>query len=466
MKKLLSLLLVVLMLTSGCLFFTSCDELDLADVAEDPLAALELAEKNALDRFFTEEYGIGEIAQKALENGSTTLAFSSELPLTGAYDLDGFSATMYTAGKKKNAALRLALEAEGKRYFLDSHIDESGVILDSEDLFGTNGPLKIVFDTFVEKVKGSALAQLMELDGQTLAEFENAFDEIRSSMEMGDPFEHSTEELEKLTDEVASLMKQTVTEDTVGEAECAVITYSLDSKSLVAVVEKVMTFAKAPKTEVDALIANLTAETEGLDLSLTASAYISFEDAYLVRQTAQASCADQKGNKIFDVSLTTSYTDTAITTYVSIDGMDLEIPSSFALKVAKTVEDAVTTYTLTVKEDEKTEDTLASYSYNEKTGSFTLKLNVEDTVMKVKGVITASKDEAKLAITEFGAEGVTVELELSLTFKVGDTIPAVSGTPKDVTELTQAELNHIASHIENSPLFKILEELGSTPEFE
>lgn len=465
MKRLLSLVLALTVLASALLCFTSCDELSIADVTDDPLSALTKAEENAMDRFFDDDYGIGKIAEQATEKGSVALTFGGEIPGYGIHDI---AATLYTDTDGKRAALSLTLSENDSTYAVNLFQDENGSILDSESLLGVHGPIAILYDTFEEKFPSSALSQLVSGGETPDPEALNAFKQQIEAMKTQGITEllERAEENEKTLREIISLMNMTAAETTLNGEDCAELTFTLDNAVLRAVLLKLLDLANLPEAEKNTLLEELDFDAldETLTLNMTLKVYVTLKDAYLVKESVLISLTQKEGKKEeITLSLNALFGENAISLEGSAESSDGDSGESFSIALNKSREDAVTKYTLTAATGNSAPETLATYTYDSEARTFKLTFDVEDTTLTVKGEITLTKTTASLTITEIGSGGVFLKPELSLTFDADADFPATPENTRDAVELTESEWKNLISYVEQSPLVKLIETLTTSP---
>ena len=96
MKKILSLLLVLCMIATSCVLFSSCAKVSTKDVEKDPQATLSEAIQNTSASFFTDEANANKVINEALKSGSISVLFESPDLLGGM--ITKISETIYLDG--------------------------------------------------------------------------------------------------------------------------------------------------------------------------------------------------------------------------------------------------------------------------------------------------------------------------------------------------------------------------------
>ena len=465
MKKLLSILLVLSMLFAIGACFTSCDALSIEDVKNNPVNALWEAEKLAWERFANDDYGIEGVVTDTLKGGSIELAFAQEA-LLGAGT--AIKATLYTGDKQ---AASLLYTEGGKSYTADIFSDENGIIVDIPDLLGGKA-VGVFYNTLKEKLADSALAEMMELPPEAAAELVSMLDEYKATIEAS--MKDSIEDAEKTANEYLDLMKKEITEETVGDELCAVITLTLDNEVLGDVIEKAVDSLELSEEEKATLLAqfDINALNEMVSLDVTVKAYIALSDGRLVKFVyggEMASVSDESARMAapeeigFDITL--SFTDTAITASGTVTANGESATVSCNLN--KTVEEEKSIYTLSASIGaegvSETIDVL-KYTFNKADKTFSLKTEIEGETVIVKGNVSSTKTTAKITITEIRAGSIGVELDLSLTFNKDAKAPDAPTDALDVVELTAEEWQSLMTTVQESPLFALIESLLSENE--
>lgn len=457
MKKIVSLLLVCLLLPSVLLAFTSCDALTIADVMEDPFAALTEAEKNSLSRFFDEDYGVSKYAAKALEEGSCTFSLTNR-KLIGKDE--NFSAILYTDKDAGKSMLSLSLAKGKDRYAFDTFVDSEGIIFDSEAMFGQDGAIAIVYDTFADRISQSELVKALTLDEATLAKLKTMVETVKTSVtEEVDRVEASVNET--VNTYLQLLKQEIVTEELDGEA-VAVLTYTIDNEVLKLVFETALSRSSLSEEDKAALRAEVDFDEFDREkkIDIKTKVYVSLADAYVLKQSFIGTVGDLTSGEEGEIDLTSYYGEDKIALTGSVSGGDSR--HTVEVAVTKTVEDKVSTYTVTVDTDiagYASSNTPIVYTYHQKTREFSLTLDMGLSKLVAKGGITLDKKEAKIAIEEIKMGAISLEMELALIYNTDAEMPEAPEGARDLVELTEAEWEELLACAEENPLVVFFQDL-------
>ena len=309
----------------------------------------------------------------------------------------------------------------------------------------------------------------MELDEETVAELKDAIQELKTSFE--EKLEEAGEEADKTINEILAILKQSIASDVLDGEDCAVITYTIDNEVIRALVEKLLEVSKVSESEKEAVRneLNLDEMDETVDIDLSFKVYISLADAFLLKESLTGTMTEKGSDAINTVDLTATFGEDKIALVGSIT--DEGETEAVEVTITKTVKESISTYTLTATSDiggDVQTVTPLTYTYNQKARTFKLTLVMDDDEpsLTIKGGVTVKDKEAKIAITEIGTQGVSLELELALTFNADASVPTAPENAKDIVEMTEAQWKQVTAAIERSPLLQILEALFSTPEFD
>ncbi|MBR2986996.1 MAG: hypothetical protein IKC63_03155 [Clostridia bacterium] len=464
MKKIVSLLLALSMIVSMLISFTSCDAFTLEDIENDPFSALSDSLKESLLRFFDDDYGIDGIVSDALEHGSTEVSFSSEL----LGEVSGVTATLYSDKKESLAMASLVATLNGTPYGINAHLSQEGMILDSELLFGTSGAIAILYDSFRERFEESDLAKYLEMNKETIAKIKTLILSTADTVE--ESFTEAGETVVARANEFLALLKQTITAETLNDEACAVITYTVDNDVILAVAEKAMTLAELTEDEKEAMRRDLALDTlDSRAIDLEAKVYVSLADGYLLKASLTGSAGD-KGDETpgtLEFSLTFSDEKIALVGSYTADGEPVSMESA----IHKTVGDINTRYTFStttkIKGKEFTVSPL-SFSYNRENRTFKLTLDMLAGEATLKGAISSSRKEAKIAITDMEMGLISLSFDLSVTFRKGVDVPEAPENTRDIVDMTEAEWEATMANVNENPVVKwfaenLLPEAPDTP---
>lgn len=478
MKRFLSLILALCLITTGMLSLSACGHVTKRDLTKDPYTTLNSALQNTLSAFFTDDAGIGKILEKAQKKGSMGVALKSEELLSTPLSL---STTIYTDAKKDLLMADVDLDYLGKDISAFLWSDKDGVGLKSESLLGTPDALRLNYASFEEKFEDSDLCKILNMDGAVAG---SPLSILKQAMET---MQTSTKKLEDegrdLVNRVFEALDQSVAKEDVAMADGKKVSHlvtvlSLTDANLRAVCEIIKEELNAEESftseEKESWSNQLDEIADGLDetmdLNITLKIYVlpkknritkitlegkltsSFgvTDVLPLGESSSASSAVE-----LDASLDFSATEIALDVDMVMDGRDV----SFDVAITKETDKKSVTYELSATAGllSVTVDLLnATFTYEKSTGDITLELDVMQTEssrnkitvganLKVeKNAFALSLSSAKLGnkTINFGKQNV-----ISITVKALDTLPSIPNKSTDIMNLIEDEWMEIIEHI-------------------
>lgn len=468
MKKLLSLLLVVTMIT-GCLFFASCSskKVSVKDFEKDPQAALNEALQNTNNAFFADDAKTKDIIEDATEKGSLTISFECA-DLADVFN--NVTETLYMDSENGKIVSDTTVKIGGEELFARIFLDKNGLAANGESILGNNDTLLVNLATLTEKFGASAMVELFDIPAEALPQVEEALDATKKAYdELFDMVDG--EAANEIANKVYAAMNATYTT----EDGTIVVTYTLNNATIKALAKLVMDEAMAMvpdmedvSLELEDMEAQLEASMEQLDemmtLSFTEKLYINQKSNKVEKMTIEGSAAPkEEGEEPVTVSLTALYTDTKNSVDLTMTADDETVTAK--AEFTKTEADGKVTYKLTtdVTAEGETRNMInVSYTYNKDNGEFALAADVftEDgadrMAAELTGKITTTKDSATYEFNSVKVGTETVTFKLSLTFKALDSIPEIPADAKDVTTLTKGDWVDLVESIQNSDLGKLI----------
>jgi len=477
MKKIVSSLLVLCLLVTGCLFFTSCGKVKTADLEENPQAVLSEAMKNTTSDFFEGDAKTGKVVKEALETGALTLSFASDDLMGGT--LTKISETIYMDAKNGKAVSDTLVTMDGEDLTARIFLDKEGLALNSEAVLGSDKTLGINLTSFSEKFADSALVEMFGIDRMTAQEIADVVAGVKDQWMMNQ--EESKAEIEKLLNDIYAAMNQTASEETLEingkKVKCVVASYTLSNETLRAAVDKAVAELELDEESKKSLNETLDEMFASLELNLTEKIYINKKTNKIVKESLTGSVTTEytEWDENFEetvkketatVNMEVLFTDTEIS--ISVDVTGVEEPASAKLALTKEKDGGKTTYkaTLDVTEEGKTSNLLtATYSYNKDDGKIELVLDAlseeeegdgKRETVKLTGKLETSDKEVKLTVDSVTTGSVTVTFEAVVSFKTGVELPAKPEGVLDVVELTQEDWMKIMTEFQTGKLGKLL----------
>lgn len=477
MKKLLSVVLLVMLFTM-CFVLASCgNEVSVDDVNENALKVLVEAMENTNNKFFASEEDESAYAAMtgALENGAVEIDVEASKLLkdqTGM-NLKDLGAAIYFDKASGKYAISAGANVEGTKVDGTVFVDKDGIKVMSETIMGNKDTYAVNLDSFINKFEDSAFVELM--GGMP----EGMLDPYKTYMEaFKTQYEKIMTETEIQPDNMINVLLKTlspaVTESTlmVGEDEVDVIvlTYTINNKTIEA-------FAKAAVEEA-AKIANLDKDTKAMlaeyvdhfaellemaTINCKAEFYLIAEDNSFAKTViaGEVKVDDEK----VKVDVTSTYSATEIKIAETMEVEDNKIESGMTITRA-TAEDGAVTYTLkatgaAVEDDETIEmevcEIVATYKAD---GTVSVKATIpgevigddDDMVVELKGKLDLTNG-AKFTFTELKiADFMTIKnVEISISFVPGASAPA-AGTVKDIVDLTEEDLTTLGEKLQGGIL--------------
>lgn len=476
MKKIVSSLLVLCLLVTGCLFFTSCGKVKAADLEENPQAVLNEAMKNTTSDFFEGDAKTGKVVKEALETGALTLSFASDDLMGGA--LTKISETIYMDAKNGKAVSDTLVTMGGEDLTARIFFDKEGLALNSEAILGSDKTLGINLTSFSEKFANSALVELFRIDRMTAQEIADTVAELKDQWMMNK--EESKAKTETLLNDIYAAMKQEASEEKIElpngkKVKCVVASYTLSNETIRAALDKAM--ADLDEESKKSLNEMLDEVFASLELNLTEKIYINTKTNKAIKETVTGTVTteiveyDERGvetkkKETATLNMEVLFTDTEIS--VSIDVTGIEEPASAKLALTKEKDGGKTTYkaSFDVTEEGKTTNQLtASYSFNKDDGKIELALDMLDEeeegdgkrwTAKLTGKLETTDNMVKLTVDSATIGSITATFEAVISFQTGVEIPAKPEGVLDVVELTQEDWMKIMVEFQTSKLGKVL----------
>lgn len=479
MKRFLSLILALCLITTGMLSLSACGHVTKRDLTKDPYTTLNSALQNTLSTFFTDDAGIGKILEKTQKKGSMGVALKSEELLSTPLSLD---TTVYIDAKKNLSMTDISLDYLGKDISAFLWSDKDGVGLKSESLLGTTDALRLNYASFEEKFEDSGLYKLLGMDGAVAG---SPLSILKQAMET---MQTSTKKLEDegrdLVNRVFAALDQSVEKENVTTADGKevshlVTTLSLTDANLRAIFEIIKEELNAEDSftaEEKESWANKLDEVadeldEEMDLNITLKIFILPKKNRITKITLEGKLTSSFGvtdslpfgegssaaSTTVELDATLDFSATEIA--LDVDMIVGERDVSFDVAIVKDSSKKSVTYELSATAGllSVTVDLLnATFTYEKSTGDITLELDVMQTessrnkitvganLKAEKNAFALSLSSAKLGnkTINFGKQNV-----ISITVKALDTLPSIPNKSTDVMNLTENEWMEIIEHI-------------------
>ncbi len=483
MKKLLSVLLILSMLTACLLVMSSCGKVSERDLENDPYAVVDEAMDKSMNEFFSDEAGLGAVVKKASDKGKYTISFAGDDILGG--ELTKIVETVYF-DKKNNAFVSdTEIVYNGETLSALIYGQKDKLALESNTLFGSSTALLFDLKTFSEKFGNSDLAELLGVDEDDIKEVKEMLNTL-----LGDEAfdtEANQEKIEKLCNELYAMMDQTVSTEKIKDADgneikCLVSRYTITNENLKKILKRVFDFAMEEmgditfpdgnrdmseiREEFDEMIAELD---EKIDVDLKMSIYINSKSGALYKMTIDGDVTEKDA---FDADVAANnckinseilFTDTEISFTASIEMGEETVSTDLSIK--KEVDGKNVKYELSAKVGSgSVEMNLinATYEYKED-GSITVDMKLPKELaaqgvpsrITLNGKVEVEKKSAEISFNSLMLDGESFDFDLSIKIEAVDNIPKIPSDAKDIVDITEDEWAEIFEGIENGPLADI-----------
>ncbi len=484
MKKILSSLLLLTMLVMGALLLTSCDEMTEKKMEKDPVTALDDAEKNTIDAFFGDEAGASAVLDKAADKGSLNLTFTSLA--ADAEGLSKISETIFWDSKTSAAVSDTLVSIAGQDLSARIFLDKNGMVFGSESILGNTDSLAINIDTVIAKLKGSYIADQLEMEDEVVTELIGLMESLKESLNA--TAEENKAEMKEWSEKIYAILNQTITTEKVEKDKFIVVTYTLDNDSIHRLIDLLLSEIKADGSIPAEDMAELeTTIDQSIDpmleqyvIDLTYKQYIAGKNNTIAKETVSATVIDHASfaegtgqPNTYKADVTCTYSDKQIA--VSLDGEIAGKAITGTFTIDKTKEGDKTTYAFKLSGGYANVDVdilKGTYTYDKATGDIIIDADLikdeSDTVkLSAKANYTVSADAVtfKLLSVGFGENRFGTDThwsELSLTIRAVDAIPQKPADAKDIMNLTGNEWEKVISDIQQSPIGQML---GAIPGF-
>lgn len=463
MKRILSLTLVLCMLVTVCLAFSSCfNKVSMKKVEEDPQATLNDAIQNTGNSFFTDESNAGKVFKEALKCGAFTVSFESEDLMGG--DITKIGETVYVDSENKKIVSDTNVTYQDQDLNARIFFDKNGVMLNSEAVFGSQKTYAINFASLAYNLDGSAFAELlasMDVDEEMMASLKEAFTTLKNAMAKADV---SEEEAKARVDAYLVALNQTVSEEKIEnskgkETKHVVVAYTLNNQTLKALIDQI-----AKDTELDAeMKAELeSAFEESVAINVSLKLYINAKTNSLTKVTLEGTLTDKGNNETVTVSANLSFSDTEIKLTFRATGMDEPISAEITLTKEDSKDSVVYRLAIDGSQGSVTVHLFnATYTYTKSSGNFALKADVyadenDRTELTVEGNIKVTEKEATMEINKLVTKDATVNFKLIISAKQISEIPAAPTDAKDIVSMTQGEWVDMINEFQQSTVGKLI----------
>lgn len=460
MKKILSLILVLAMILSFALIFTSCsgsgsesesgdEALTVEAVKENAPAAILSATEKTTANFYSDDKALADILNTPLSDiNGAEVYFNGE-----SLGLPAFTLTAVGAEGKSSAELLLSMG--GKNYTANIYQNSTGIALFGPSLLGVQDALLINPENFIEDFFASDLAKMLGIS-----------EDVFESAEMGSVASILKDLLPKLDfagiiEKIQKCVAPKVSTADNNGTPCILVTYTIDNATLKNVIDIIATELSEKLTDYADMI-NQTASDLKTQLDSAAAITVNLDFAI---NTADSSIAyvslngevTVDGEKV-EFDLTTTYTENEIKSVATVTA-DGETATATGT-VTQKIEDGKSTYTLTgssTMNGETETFTAATFEYTADTNAYVFTVEIpEEGSAVVKGTLLNTDSEITFAVNSFKMGPHTVDLNAGIKLLKNASVEEMPEGAKDITEITEAEWAEIMGEFTQSPLFAII----------
>lgn len=484
MKRILSLILVLCMLLTSCVFFSACSKKGTSEksLKKDTQEAIGNAIDKSLSAFFTDDAGIEDIIDGALNKGSLAISLESEtLKTFSGLGLEKITETLYFNQKNKKMVSDTAVTIDGEKASVRIWADKSGIVLQSKDLFGNNNAFALKMDTFASKFADSDLVDLLDLYIDD--NMQETMDLLTKSYKQA--FEASEKDTAKNLNNLLATLEPVYDEAKMVDAlekeiNCATVTYSFTNSTFKAFIQKAIEIADMKDTDMaDMYDETVEYVTGNFTMNFTVTVGINKKNSQLVAIEIGGNMKSKTDTSYkLPVEGAIRFSDEKITVegtakmpeYDYEQGKVVDVAYTVSLDLTKESTKEEVIYKLSAKMKAAGVSTKfgdITYTYNKKSGDFTLKVKPgealqgmlnSDNNITVKGNIQSDKKTATITIKSVAA-GSVFELEgkLSLVFTKEAEMPAMPSDAKDIVTLKEEDLEQIMEDMEDAPFASLFD---------
>ncbi len=477
MKKILSLTLIICTLLFSCLIASSCSAVNAVEA--DPTQTISEALSSSFSDFFESDVGLVDVIDNISDKSSLQIYFESEDLLGG--DLTKVGATFYS--DLRNNQFVVNAEAKYNDSLLSANLftDKNGLALNGASLLGSDKSYKLNYETFVKKLTGSDLAEMLGMEQSDIDELVKLMTEFKEQINTS--AKKNVENITDFGDQVCLLFEQELKTETISingeEVKSIVVSYKIKNDGI----KKVFLLAY------DTFLADLD---ENDETKQELNEFLNELDKNCSIDITATLCLDKKADKILKLGF-----DGKITTYSSDNGEQSSDLSTFGASITfldnkiafeATINDGDDNMSLNATLEKKTQDDSVVYELKIEAGKGSVYIDIVDAklefkkdktfelsagVMKdsennysyninVNGTYDITKNKAAFEFTSVKMDNITVKFKLGIVIDANPEIPAVPNDALDIMDLKKEDLEKLLTDFQSSDIFKIFAQMGQT----
>lgn len=459
MKKFLALFLVLAMLCTALVAFSSCDDEETVDseaAQADPYTTLMNASRNTMLKFFFNDEDAKEIIKKASTKGSYTI----DMGACEAFgnDLEQYTAKGFIDTEKNMSVSEAIIKADGANYTQINYRTADSLIIKNDLL--SEKALKIDFASLAKDFKTSDIYNMLKEEGLSEQDLETVEDILA---EMEEILTASYADTVKTINEFLTIFIDEITEETIEiddtSYDCIKMPISINKSGVKNFIEKI--FDKIAIPEKDDALKNINEMINSFDnnTKLDMDVYIDTDTTSFVQIDINAKLG------ALNALVYGSYSEEIPTITGAIKfGEDRMIfngsynmgSESFLLEgeIVKKTDGNDTTFSYSLSTGYKgsnnangnTELVSGKITYNSDSGDVKITASVAgmDTVT-VKANFSVSDDKVIFALKSASFDGETISINATLTIDAAAEAPSAPTGAVDVLSLSAEELAELVS---------------------
>ena len=486
MKKFISLLVTLTMLI-GCFSLTACDItgltggeddntedviVDIEEVKNNPLSAIQSSTQNTSSSFFDGDKALQNNMSSALEKGSIRFYFASDYLMDDLTEIDEI---IYIDKVNNKYVSDTSITYSGESYFARLFVDSNRIAVNSNDLFGTSDTYFIDFTTILENIVDSDLLLALKASESDFNE-----EEFMMGLKMlvdyyKSVFAEQTSEEVDLSGIYEALNVKVENESLNGKPVVS-ISFSFDNETIITLFEGALDkidFEDISGEELDkaTVVKQFSDMLEAISIDASGKLYINATDNTFVKQTLKIDVEEKPSASVgsgsygdseeampmsFTISSEVSYSSDEIVAEIGLSAYGMEIAGAkleltkedTASELAYNMDVSVTMEAVTVNLVD------ASFVLDKQSGDFEgcAKVFTEDGQVKAgfTGNITNTETKSTISFDSVYFEDEIITFDARIELEKLAEIPEIPADAKDVVLLDISELNALVEYIENS----------------
>ena len=471
MKRLLTAAAVMLLIVCMTLLLGSCGSLTPAEAKDDPHTVVSEALELAGAEFFTCNEEADKLIAEAMTSGAVTVSLKGNDAWASILGEDfknaDINATIYSDILKNKYALGVDasvadLDVDGVLY-----MEKDKVALKSKSILGTELAYFIVPSTLADDLGDSEIGKLLFPDEETKAEMLEYIDTFKAQYEKS--FEKNAQKAKETTKKFYDAMKYEVTTETIDKASIVVVTLKLNNETIKSLIDAVAEAAELDgemKESYDESLESFYDVLGQINIDSEVKIHIDAKTRKLYNATLDFTMTSNEAQfEGESVSLEAEFnlTDDKLTLDATVVGdVEDEFEYGVSLVCEKEIDGDHVNYILEAKveskKDGETEELGAfsiDYDYDMTSGDFELDVYSDELEfdLDLEGKLTVEGNSVTVVLDEIGTSAMTLKLGITLKYEKGVTVPTAPADAKDLTKLTEEELEALMTAISENSIF-------------